>query len=959
MEQQSPADLAWQRFFRGCFVKRTSYSGIVELIPKFETTTKPLVAPRTLARTLLDVGSNSQKIDPRLPSYLEALLDTKRIDVADLLVATAQKHDPSDIAPASHDTAATLRSTIIQLLTKKIANGTIENDSVLFIFLAELLPWMSQHPASPMLGLLLSTTLGCPVAQHAMTVVAAKKFKASFARTLTPFINNLSSTDIQLASALSYYQKQYDLQEEDSDGSLNILNGVDLAALSFRDTVMDNEPIVTRAGLYVYLNALISDQPLFDDMTVMNFLSARYKGNLPALVTDLILAAFDILANAMYRAEPQRTITILRSFLVNKLPAFLSNYAAITFPPLSIETCISQALLRIDPAAFPSLSQMFDFSSKNSIVSEARQEFLFSCALHQLIPEGSIEVLLGDVPMQSLPASGRYMKADLVSECTTNPGKIEDLIGELENMEGNAGEIAAAIFDIITTLCSNNDTMTLKSICNCLVRKSATLDSVALLCSPPTLLQPLCHLLDSWEGHEDQGTTDQLENQPVYDEFGSVLLLVSTIKHRFELQQSDITGLDPDSFTSRYFRSASESRTTDQLSKHENDLLGGWIRGLFEAEGINDELMSTCKPSEFHLLIATLFDQSIKACQCRTLTMETLKGGFEYLLEPFLLPSLLAGLTWFANSLWSTSSSSTQIDTLLPALHTLLKPPSMSADSAAMHSAVLARVAEPLDEGLNHAQVQHKNRVDIQPLLEVLRPYMTHHREKANAFSELETWTRTPPNGLSTALTNQIQTLTSWSLLTHTTTASPPPYTHRLLLSSLTLLGAPTTLSTLLATLKTTLTQHGSQSAELDTTFDIITTLLTAPLPHTPPLLSLPSVLRTEIATVNELAKTDPVRATAMVRLQRRVEGVLAATGMGVGANNMNMNINIEGEMDMNMNMEGGLGMDMGGGQGMMLHDSQGMPATDIDAVLAHTEGQIASGDFLGGVGLGGGGMEL
>ncbi|KAL8669750.1 MAG: hypothetical protein Q9168_005678, partial [Polycauliona sp. 1 TL-2023] len=179
----------------------------------------------------------------------------------------------------------------------------------------------------------------------------------------------------------------------------------------------------------------------------MSFLGARYKGNLSVLVTDLILAAFDILANAMYRTEPQRTITILRSFLVNKLPVFLGNYAAISFTPLSIETCIGQALLRIDPHAFPSLSQMFDFSSKSSIVSEARQEFLFSCALHQLIPEGSIEVLLGEIPMQSLPASGKYIKADLVSECTINPLKIEGMIRELENMEGNAGEIAGAVFE--------------------------------------------------------------------------------------------------------------------------------------------------------------------------------------------------------------------------------------------------------------------------------------------------------------------------------------------------------------------------------------------------------------------------------------------------------------------------------------------------------------------------------
>lgn len=166
------------------------------------------------------------------------------------------------------------------------------------------------------------------------------------------------------------------------------------------------------------------------------------------LVIDLILASFDVLANAMYRTEPPRTITMLRSFLVNKLPVFLGNYAAIMFPPLSMETCISQALLRVDPAAFPSFSQMFDFSSRNSMVSEARQEFLFACALQQLIPEGSIEGLLGDVPMQSLPASGRYMKDELVTQCMRNPMRIEELIGELENMEGNAGEIAGALIEV-------------------------------------------------------------------------------------------------------------------------------------------------------------------------------------------------------------------------------------------------------------------------------------------------------------------------------------------------------------------------------------------------------------------------------------------------------------------------------------------------------------------------------
>ena len=91
---------------------------------------------------------------------------------------------------------------------------------------------------------------------------------------------------------------------------------------------------------------------------------------------------------------------------------------------------------------------MFDLVGSSATLSEARQEFLFACALHQLIPEQSIEVLLGDVPMQSLPASGRYVKDELVALCRVNPGRVEELIEETENMEGNAGEIAAALIEV-------------------------------------------------------------------------------------------------------------------------------------------------------------------------------------------------------------------------------------------------------------------------------------------------------------------------------------------------------------------------------------------------------------------------------------------------------------------------------------------------------------------------------
>ena len=654
------------------------------------------------------------------------------------------------------------------------------------------------------------------------------------------------------------------------DQSLDILNDAGLGALSsFQDNVLDNTPLPTRAGLYVYLNSILHDRPSFDDAMVIDFLSLRYKEDVASLVGDLILASFDVLANAMHRNEPARSINILRSFLINKLPIFIqSNYASMLFEPLTVEHCIRQALVRVDPAAFPSVAQLFDPLERNSLLSEARQDFLFACALHQLIPERSIEEILGDVPMQSLPASGRYHKDELVRQCTANTAKIEEYIGELENMEGNAGALAGAMIEILHALCANNDTMTLKLVCHALCRKATALDVIMLFTRPDVLLQPLCNILDNWQDHEDQN-----EYQPVYDEFGSILLFAVIVQHRFKLQREDLGGTTANGFVSTYIRQGSLSKSIDELSEHENQLLGAWIKGLFETEGISDELMSTCKPKEFHLLVATLFDQSLKACQANVLALDTLRGGFEYLLEPFLLPSLIAGFTWFTHCLWESNDESKNIDTILPALQTLLKPPSMSHDSSTIHSAVLYVVAKPLADSLMHVQKQYASRPDINPLLGVLSPH-TQDRQGTAALSELCSWSTAPGGGLLPALRNTIQSLILWGATsTSSTTLSPPSYTQRQLLDTLRLLGAQSVLYLLIE-------EVTNEQTNPDTALDLIVVMIiTASTPslHSPSMkrqLTLRDVLQAEMQSVDEIARTDAPRATTIVRLHRRVEAL-------------------------------------------------------------------------------------
>lgn len=97
---------------------------------------------------------------------------------------------------------------------------------------------------------------------------------------------------------------------------------------------------------------------------------------------------------------------------------------------------------------------MFDESSTSNIFSDSvRTDFCFACCLHGLIEESNIVGLLGDEPMQSLPAGGRYVKDDLVQQCLSDPERAESLIDELQLMDGNVGAVSQAITEVSLTFC--------------------------------------------------------------------------------------------------------------------------------------------------------------------------------------------------------------------------------------------------------------------------------------------------------------------------------------------------------------------------------------------------------------------------------------------------------------------------------------------------------------------------
>lgn len=169
--------------------------------------------------------------------------------------------------------------------------------------------------------------------------------------------------------------------------------------------------------------------------------------------------------------------------------------------------------------------------------------------------------------------------------------------------------------------------MTLKQLCSQLAAKPLSLDVLLLFDKPERILHPLCELLDNWAGYEE----DQGEYQPVYEEFGSILLLLLAFVYRYNLSPADLGIRSPDSFVGKLLSGGAAYRPLEDLSEQEKSHLNGWIHGLFDSEAgaLGDDLMASCPPQDFYLLVPSLFHQIVVALSAGYLTDEMLKNGLE------------------------------------------------------------------------------------------------------------------------------------------------------------------------------------------------------------------------------------------------------------------------------------------------------------------------------------------
>ncbi|KAF2709359.1 Med5-domain-containing protein [Pleomassaria siparia CBS 279.74] len=877
---------------------------------------------RKLAALLLKPRSPAaSSLDPRVIVYVERLLALRKVDASDVLSAAFQYSRDRPARAADEGVAAKedlsrwcnppeLEESIFHRMHKAFSSAErpVTNTEAVRTLIV-VAAWMSamvtshtsdsmiqamagiqQHPQQQSLnvrealGMLLVGLTENTKILELLTKEEFKDVRKTFVQSLSSFVPFISQTSIQIAQRLEISQKDHDFHDKPlghTNGNANENAGLEVATLQLGQ-VLDLPSINTRAGLYIFLNALLIARPLTDDYTILNYLHSRYKIDAQNMATQLITAAFDVLANAMYRSESTQTMFLLKSFLVNQIPLLLTQLTPSIYP-ITSELCITQALSHIDPNAFPAFSQGFDdIMGGNNSLSDVRQDFLNACLLHGLLPANAIERLLGEAPMVGPPET-RYNKKYLLNQCKDNFDKVNMLIEELDNLDGNVGAVVGAVTEFISHLCDTQMTMYLKTICNLLSKKPQALDVMLQFTSPASILRPLCQFLDEWRYDGDQG-----EYQPVYDEFGAILVLIMAFVHRFDLSYHDL-GITHDSFVAQLLERGHHSIPPDELTEEQGRQLGSWLRGFFDSdkEGLSNEVFASCQPRDFYLIVPTLFSQTVMACSADVLSLDSVKGGLEYLHETFLLPSLVGGLTWM--SCHALKQTHQDLDVLMQIFHKLIRSAPTSGDAQAMHSTIMSIVSSRLEKCFGTLKRRHPSRTDIEPLRDAIKGNLSYERSIYTSMNELEQWTNAPHTTLNTSLRHTVQQLSQWSSA-GSLQLNPPGYTHRQVYASIKMLGALRTLRAIIDEVKAQ-TEAGNGAPALDIGVSIICapTIENSPLAvnwigslipaTTPPRtgMNLREMLKAEYDNAASLVSTDPIGAETIVRLHRRVEAQLAA----------------------------------------------------------------------------------
>lgn len=564
------------------------------------------------------------------------------------------------------------------------------------------------------------------------------------------------------------------------------------------------------------------------------------------VIKDLVITSFDCYAVCLLRKDSPKYQSLWKGFIVKRLPLVIKALAGQSgkidmaiCQPITLLDRGTVNLLRISGGG-DALDEMF--SSFPSTTSDIRHDFLQACVDLGLIDAESVKKTLGTEASSALeansmlqgrpgsdfvldPATGQEVSIDgvFLTAAQEDPeyvsfdeSTIVRLVTIFEDLDGVRQEkVAKKILQVVQEWVSQQMSRCLRRMCQAIALKTNSLDALLLHIQPIQLLSPLVRYLDNWKEDEDE-----INFQDMFTDFGSILLLVVLVYRRYDLGLEDL-GISTyqDSFCSSAVRqlqktSSWQATSLEDLSTDQRDLLGGWITGLFDTDGISDELMRSCSAKDLVNLAPLIFQQAVTACSKGVIDFDALRGGLEYFVQPFMLGALLGAFKYLYTSLWSAQQDSA---VTLKVIHGLVLPSDISGEAMNLHRIVLSIAADDIMDALSEFKTD--DATTISAITSGLSPYLSGNPTPMNPATV----------SLIAAIKDHIYSLVNWlQALDQGQVTGPPGYSKSIISLAVDILGSRTVLKILLDELDLSETQ-GTFNYTLDVLSSLIVVMDTVP----------------------------------------------------------------------------------------------------------------------------------
>ncbi|KAL1921220.1 uncharacterized protein VTP21DRAFT_10936 [Calcarisporiella thermophila] len=307
-----------------------------------------------------------------------------------------------------------------------------------------------------------------------------------------------------------------------------------------------------------------------------------------------------------------------------------------------LNTCDMMAL-----STSSSLEDMLDDSKSQDIFVS----ILRVCRFHQLIRDEFIaEIGMAD-RFGGIELFEEETTNNLLQQAKTDPS-IETFETIVSTFPGNflkTDALIESLLELMLNWAREKNAQNLGTACKQLIERTEVLDGIFLLKSPMELLQPLEEFCNKWSPSSEDDIDIYQAN---FEGYGYVFTLVAYVINRYELWNNlEAMFNDKSGFCYRWFLRPIEDISSKTIKAEQNELVGQWISALLDSMGIPDDLIRASTPQILLQISPSIFEHALSACETEVIDYDTLTGGLEYFLQPFLSYALLSIIQWLCDEI--------------------------------------------------------------------------------------------------------------------------------------------------------------------------------------------------------------------------------------------------------------------------------------------------------------------